>query len=230
MIGETEDRILARLRAAEPALGWKWGLLKGYEGELESPDALAQVLARTPAVLVHYAGGPVVEASGALLHRATFQLVFVSSRARDPRARRHGNAGDVGTYARLETALALLIGQRLGLDDLLPVEPGAIQIAWEGGVTDATQRQVNDVSILVADLETGWFVRPADALPGGWPSDLSPGHGLVFGPGDGPDGGDTARAAGDLDTVHIDWALAPGGVGPGLPDDEHAQAIDHIDL
>lgn len=205
-IAAVEDRILARLRAAAPLIvGGRWGSLASYEGELEDVDALATALGQTPAALVRWVGwGPPVEASGGWQVEAVWQIVVASRPLRDRRARRHGTDRTPGTYDLVESVVALFIGQRLGLE-ILPIEPGSVQALWSGSESDADRRRLAGLSLTVVHLHTGWYLADETGRPDGWPTDMSPGHGLSFGRDEGPEGadetGDGSRGAGQLDRV-----------------------------
>jgi len=217
MIAAVELAILARLRAVEPALGFKWGTLATFpnpwETELYNDDRV-----RCPAAWVTFAGwNGAVRAEGPngepQLHvEASFGLMVADENLRpSEQYQRHGGADpakEPGSYRLFLGAVGTLAGQMLGLDLVAPLECGPLR-AVAATVADS-KRPMSRYAV-----ELTCTVPLAIAADG----EVDPA---------------------DLLALHANWELQPrpdpsvdaDPVAPGvqLADDFHADATDTVSL
>jgi len=216
VIAAIENAIIARLKAAGDAgvLGYQYRTLESYPADWDA--YLREKVIRAPAAWAVFAGmqrGETV-GFGGLRAEAHFGLVVMAENARNETAQRHGgpSLAEPGSYQLAMDAIALLQGQDLGL----PID--AIEV--RGCHVVRTMEIVKDrkVAMLALELVTSISIQAAST---GLPADTAA-------PG----------ALGDFKTFHADWDVPPfGGIdadpaaeGVQLPDDAHADAVDHVSL
>lgn len=157
MISDIENAIIARIQAAQDAsgdagLGYKLKKLDTYGGEFS--DGIERVVRDFPAVLVAYSGGPLHREFGRSYEmKGTFGVICCATSLRNERAARHGATGAVGSYQLIMDMLALLAGQKLGLD-IAPLKPVTIRPL----INDKAGTQL--ASVYAIDFETIFAVAP----------------------------------------------------------------------
>lgn len=206
MIAAIENAILARFKAAADAgvLGYKFRTLETYPADWDA--YFRAKVPNAPGAWAVFAGfGETTAVSGnGVMGTAKFGVVVMAENARNETAQRQGGPvpAEPGSYQLALDAIGMLVGQDLGL----PI--GSIEI--HGLHFVRTQEIVRDrpVSLMALEISTTLVIRanaPAIAA-------------------------DPAALA-DFSTFHVDWDVPPfGGVGPDLPDDAHADAVDHVTL
>lgn len=139
MIGQIEDAIIARIKAAAdalPGLGYRLKEVASYGGELD--DDLAKVVRQFPAVWVTFAGCAASRQLSTQKHkwitRATFVTMVAARNVRGERATRHGikEGGaikEIGAYQMIGDVSLLLAGSDLGLE-ITRLNPGAIRTLY----------------------------------------------------------------------------------------------------
>lgn len=222
MIGEIENAILARLKAAQAGvpLGYRWATLETYPANWD--EYLRDKVPDAPGAWVVFGGGAQAEAVsiGSARLPATFGVVVMAENARNETAQRHGGQkpdgtplpAEPGSYQLAEDVIQLIHGQTLGLDiDALKLS-GVHFVRSIGLIKD------RNVSMLAVTFET------AIAFLGTAP---------VF-----PAPGGSGNPIGDFRTFHANWELPGYGVvdadpdepSTQLPDDAHAGKSDHVTL
>lgn len=156
MIGAVEQAIIDRLKQAETEaiLGYRWGAVGSYAGELDAEVTALVGNGRFPAAWVVYAGSKRRDGSQGVLRLAAFSVVCAASGGRNEQERRHGSGGHVGAYQLVEDVCGLLDGQSLGLD-ILPIEISGDRTIFNGAAT--SQR----LAVYAIDLVTGWRGKAA---------------------------------------------------------------------
>jgi phage gp37-like protein len=214
VIAAVETAILARLRAASDtgALGYRWGSLETYPADWDAyqKDKGGQITA--PGAWVVFAGFGAPDPSARTLRMpATFGLVVMGENLRNEQARRHGGpdaAREPGSYQLMLDAIGLLSHSTLGLD-IDAIEIGAVR-----AVASFEALRERKVSMWAIELRTTITIAQISETPDG---------------------------IADFKSFHADWDFAPFGqpvpvdAAPGtpgiqLPDDVHADAVDHIIL
>ncbi len=207
MIAAVELAILARLRAAGDAgvLGYKLNTLETYPENWD--EYLAEKAPVAPAAWAVFAGIDRGDGGASRVRLpAIFGLVVMAENARANEVfSRHGDMNVPGSYQLVEDAIGLLAKSDLGLD-IDAIEIGRVQL-----VRPPAAIAKRKVSMYAIELRTTLPVleRP-DAL-------------------------------GDFETFHVDWDIPPfrapvpidaepGTPGIQLPDDAHADAVDHLTL
>lgn len=215
MIGATENAMLARLKAAADAdvLGYAWRLLETYPDDWDAWFKERKGALNTPAAWVTFAGFTGMDRldSGGYRARATFGVTVAARNLRNETAARHGHEvadgqpPEPGSYQLAMDAIALLGGSDLGLD-IDPLEPTRM-----APVPVATLFGVRNLSMYAILFET---VLPiAQLLP-------------------------EADTSAPFELFHANWDVRPfGGIdadpdepGVQLPDDDHADATDDVEL
>lgn len=217
MIGQIENAILARLRAASDSnqLGYSFRTLETFPTEWD--DLLKEKGEWTsPAAWAGYAGSGVPARGDGFQVRypANFFVVVAAESARNETARRHGGknaAGqpipsEPGSYQLIVDAIGVLAYSSLGLDiDILL--PGAIREVRR----TALMKQRN-VSLYAVEFSTAFTVQ------------------LVLDA--------AADAPVPFTDFHVNWDIPPFGnvdgdpdtAGVQIPADETADATDHVEL
>ncbi|MDX2094360.1 MAG: phage protein Gp37 [Alphaproteobacteria bacterium] len=160
MITNIENAIIARIQAAQDApgvsgLGYKLRKLATYGGEFA--DGIDRIVTDFPAILVAFNGAQLQqEARVSFALKATFGLICCSTSLRNEKTARHGVAGKVGSYQLVMDVIALLAGQKLGLD-IMPLKPAAIRPL----INDKAGAQL--ASVYAVDFDTIFRVEPSDA-------------------------------------------------------------------
>lgn len=213
MIAAVENGILARLGAAgdSGALGYKYATLESYPANWDIYFREKQP--RSPGAWVVFAGFSKGEkvGFGGLRAEANFGLVVMAENARNETAQRHGGptSAEPGSYQLAMDAIALFQGQDLGLDI------DAIEIRGCHIVRTEAIAKERKISMLALEICTTISVQGA-SMSGGFPI------------------GDVGNFA----SFHADWDILPfGGIdadpdtsGIQIPDDGHADAVDHVHL
>jgi phage gp37-like protein len=210
MIAAIENGILARLRAAEPLLGYQWRTCESFPEDWESAIG-AKTEIRAPAAWVTFAGADdvVEETSGVITMTGTFYLLVGAQSARNETAQRHGGSpAEPGSYQLAEDSLRLLAGSNLGLD-ISRLKPGDLR---QVRIPDAMRKR--GISVLAQVYTTRFSIEPA--------------------------GDDSIEP---FEVFHANWdipSFGSGSTGPidadpvaagvQIPDDEHADATDHVEL
>jgi phage gp37-like protein len=210
MIAAIENAGLARLKAGEARLGYRWKTCETYPADWDA-FLKEKRQANAPGVWIGFAGGQRMfeETSGEIRVEASFGIVVFAQHRGNEQARRHGEVrqGVVGSYQLIEDAIGLLTRQTLGLD-IAPIEFGRIR-----HVRPVEALQSMKASMIAADFKTN-FLLPV------LPEDLNASDPVPF------------------QTFHANWDIpphggidaAPGTHGIQLPDDAHADATDHLEL
>lgn len=160
MISEIENAIIARIQAAQDApgnagLGYKLKKLATYGGEFS--DGVERIVTDFPAVLVSFNGAQLQqEARASFTLKATFGLICCATSLRNEKTARHGVAGKIGSYQIVMDMIALLAGQKLGLD-IMPLKPAGIRPL----VNDKAGTQL--ASVYAVDFDTTFRVEPTEA-------------------------------------------------------------------
>jgi phage gp37-like protein len=209
-----ENAVLARAKAAEPRFGYSWQTCETYPADWDAfLKEKRQVNA--PGLWFGYAGGrslgeEVIEGGGyGTRIELAFGLTVLAKHFGNEEMRRQGNAAQkvVGAYELMLNCISLFDGYDLGLD-IDNLEFGQLRLVRPVGALTEMKAAMYAVqvttSILIPRL-------PAD---------------LGAGPLD------------DFERFHTNWDLPPfGGIdanpgAPGVqvPDDAHADAIDHLEL
>ena len=167
MIGQIEDAILARIRAANDGrLGYRIATLETYGGEFD--DELAQVVRRLPGLWVVYAGGgkPVSYGSSKTKWKmpATFAVMVGARSVRGEPFSRRGveSAGavlEVGSYRMLEDARRILLNQDFNLP-IARFEPGAVKTLYNVRMNGLV------LSVFAQEWHTAFIVEPESADAG----------------------------------------------------------------
>jgi phage gp37-like protein len=155
MIGELEDAVVDRIKAAQAAGLWPYKLLtvETYGGQI-SEDT--QSTFRFPAVFVAFTR---MKKSGALGERGRLVnphlVLYVAARnPRNERSTRHGDMHEPGSYQIAEDLIALLENQRLGMPMAQPLSFNEIDTLFVARKSDGAQAE----SILAVSFECqfGW--------------------------------------------------------------------------
>lgn len=150
MIGAIEQAMVDRIQAASDGgvLGYALKKVISYGGEFD--EDINQVVRDFPAVWVVFSGRnrPTRRVKGLWPVTSRFTVVGGTRSRRNERARRRGEAGEVGSYQIVEDVEGLLIGQTLGLD-IDPVEPAGIRSLFQGVLRD------KQISLYALDLDVG---------------------------------------------------------------------------
>lgn len=196
MIGTIEAAIVERLRSANAIglLGYRLKTVASYGGEFDSDEDFKKIAAGLPGAWVVFRDEDQIEdrGNGSWLMRPTFSVLVAASNQRNEAARRHGAAGEVGTYQMAADIRTLLANQRLGLEIgyLEPNKTRSFPVARPGGVP---------VSIVACEFRTTYLAIGApDASAATLPADLDPALGVIAAMG---------RAAGltDFAGIDADW-------------------------
>lgn len=153
MIGAVEQAIIDRLQAAEASLGYRWGAVGSYAGELDDNATALVANGRFPAAWAVYTGRQRAAHPKGDLWRVGFTVVVAADGGRNEQERRHGAAGRVGAYQLVDDIIDLLDGQTLGLD-IVPVEVTGDRTLFNG--TARSKR----LAVYAIDLTTGWLAEP----------------------------------------------------------------------
>lgn len=155
MIGELEDAIVDRIKAAQAAGLWPYKLLtvETYGGQI-SEDT--QSTFRFPAVFVAFTR---MKKSGALGERSRLVnvhlVLYVAARnPRNERATRHGDKNEPGSFQIAEDLIALLENQRLGMPMKQALSHNEVETLFVARKSDGA----NAESILAVSFECqfGW--------------------------------------------------------------------------
>ena len=201
-IGDVENAILAQLKAAGDAgvLGYRYAELDSYP--LNFDQYILAETRRFPAAWIVWGAwsNGKLQGSGGYELPTRFVLVVAAKSLRNEVATRQGSGDQVGSYQLLLDACRLLANQTLGLD-INPIRIGAARSLF-----NAKLQQERKVNLIALDLDTSLFLEA----------------------------GPTPVQARDVDPFtlfHVDWDVPPfGNVGPELPDPDHADASDDVDL
>ena len=139
IIADIEDAIINRLTdpATATALGYPFGTVGTYGGQLDHDDATVAYLSQQyPALWVYYAGESAPEALTVARHKwvatARFTLLVTTMNRRGEKAGRHGGpagTGEIGAYQILDDLRrtpGLLLQEDLSLA-ISPLVPGGIK-------------------------------------------------------------------------------------------------------
>lgn len=158
MIGSIEQAILDRLQAAADAgtLGYAWGALASYGGELDEDVPTLLTRGRFPAAWAVFAGDRRRDHPKGEVRETRFSLIVAARAGRNEAERRRGAADRVGAYQLVEDARALLAGQTLGLD-IEPITVAGVRTLFNGA--SKSQR----LAVYALDLVTGYLAEaPVD--------------------------------------------------------------------
>ncbi|MFZ5746360.1 MAG: phage protein Gp37 [Pseudomonadota bacterium] len=204
MIAQIELAMLARLRAAEERLGYRWAMLETYPVDWDEYFKSKGAL-RSPAAWVTFAGVTGVEgASFDLRARTSFGVAVCARNLRNETATRHGydggegGASEPGSYQLMLDAAGLLIGDDLGLDI------DRLKLAEIGQVEGSKIAALRQASMWALHFTTTIPIAKLTTVDG--------------------------RLA-DFATFHANWDLPPRAIDAGdLPADALADATDHVEL
>lgn len=196
-IARIEDAIIARLRLG---LGKMVTSVQPYGGELD--EKLPTVVRKFPAVWVTFAGVPSTKRmdTSRRKHKALgrFSVMVGQRNVRTESAPRKGSARSIGTYQLIYAVRRLLSEQDLGLDEVGPLQPGAIRTLFNGVVAS------DACSVFALEFDVEWVELALEN--GRWP-DPRPGDtddpDVIF-----PDhGGKTDEPYPPLDAVEVQLRL-----------------------
>ena len=207
MIGEIEDAILKRINLANNSglLGYKLMKVASYGGEFA--EGIAALVRQFPAVLVLFGGMREINSTNTRTqYRATYLVAVGAKSLRNESESRLGKDAKPGSYQIVEDMCALLRGQKLGVA-ITPMKVTSVRALSN----DRANNQL--ASIYGIDIETTFWAD--DSLTIDQLNALN------------PDG----QPIGDFQTLHVNWDVAPAVTpAPTLPDDEKANATDHIEM
>lgn len=150
MIGELEDAIVARIKAAQAAALWPYKLMtiETYGGQI---DEHAQSTFRFPATFVAFTR---MKKKGSLGERTRLVdvhlVLYVAARnPRNERSTRHGDMHEAGSFQIAEDLIALLENQRLGMPMTQPLSHTEIETLFVARKQDGA----NAESILAISFE-----------------------------------------------------------------------------
>lgn len=182
-----EQAVLARLKAAEPVLGYRWQTRETYPADW---DAFLKEKRQVnpPGVWFGYAGGRTLgeEAINGGSHgtriELTFGIVVIAKHVGNEQMRRHGNEAQnvVGAYQLILDCIALLDGQDLELD-IDKLKFGQLRLVRPTGALTEMK-----AAMYAAQVTTSFIVPRL-------PADLS------------------AGGLDDFLTFHADWDIPPHG-------------------
>lgn len=206
MIGAIEDGMLARIRAASEAdvLGYRYRTLKTYATDFDDAVEAEAAKDQWPACWIVFGSWPTPTelGRGTWEFAPTFSVVVGARNFRNEAATRRGAPdGAVGSYQLVTDVIALLQGQRLGLD-IGPLKPGACASLFN------PQLAKQQISLFRVDFTTTFHTTPPA------PGEEEEGDVQDF---------LTFHANWDVPPI--------GNVGAsGIPDDANADATDHVQL
>lgn len=150
MIGELEDAIVDRIKAAQASCLWPYKLLtvETYGGQI---DENTQSTFRFPAAFVAFTRMKKLGAIGERVRQVVVHLVlYVAARnPRNERATRHGDMHEPGSFQIAEDLIALLENQRLGMPMHQPLTHTEIETLFVARKSDGA----NAESILAISFE-----------------------------------------------------------------------------
>ncbi|TCS38482.1 phage gp37-like protein [Paucimonas lemoignei] len=155
MIGQLEDAIVSRIKAAQAANLWQYRLrtVDTYGGQI---DESVQSTFQFPAVFVSFVGSKIRKRTGerGRIMEVKLALYIAARNPRNERATRHGDMHEPGSYQIAEDMVALLENQRLGMPMHLPLMCTDIKTLFVARKSDGH----NAESILVVEFECefGW--------------------------------------------------------------------------
>lgn len=142
MIGELEDAIVARIKAAQQAQLWSYKLMtiETYGGQINES---AQSTFQFPAVFVSFKRMRRKTATGERGRIVVPQLeLYVAARnPRNERATRHGDMHEPGSYQIAEDMIALLENQRLGMPMHMPLMHTEIETLFVAAKSDGAKAE-----------------------------------------------------------------------------------------
>jgi phage gp37-like protein len=154
VIGLIEAAIVERLASSAPFLDYGLSAAAATEGQFSTAEGIAQVVSGLPGAWVRYQGsgdGPKQMGAARWRIEARFSVLVAAGASRQ-------SGGDVGSYRLSSDVIALLLGQRLGLDI------SAFSLLAVSLVPTAPLAQ-SPVSVLSVDFSTSFVVGAlADAL------------------------------------------------------------------
>jgi len=183
MIGELEDAIVARIKAAQQAALWPYRLMtvETYGGQINES---AQSTFQFPAVFVSFKRMRRKTLTGERGRIVNIELeLYVAARnPRNERATRHGDMHEPGSYQIAEDMIALLENQRLGMPMHAPLMHTEIATLFVAAKSDGARAE----SILGVgfECEFGWqaaLPELANVTTDDW---LKTGQSFYFKPGD----------------------------------------------
>jgi phage gp37-like protein len=166
VIGELEDAIVARIRAAQAAAVWAYKLrtIETYGGQI---DESAQSTFNFPAAFVSFTGSKQKTRSGerGRIMEVSLVLYVAARNPRNERSTRHGDSREAGSYQIAEDLIALLENQRVGMPMHRPLMHTGIQTLFVARKSDAH----NAESILAVgfECEFGWQAALPECAFGG---------------------------------------------------------------
>lgn len=205
-IGEIEAAIVKRLqeKLAKDKSGYTVQKIDTYGGELT--EEIERAIASFPAILVVYTGASVVSATTQSAKvRHAFNIIICAQSLRNEKTSRHSAAGKVGSYQMISDTLAVLIGQKLKVENPntdpvgIPMTPLTFR-AVRPLMNDRADGQLASIYSIDLDTDVTASMQPSDNLA-------------------------------DFITFHANWDIPPlGNVQPPLPADDTADATDHVTL
>lgn len=158
MIGELEDAIVARIKAAQAAGLWPYKLLTidTYGGQI---DESTQSTFRFPAVFVAFTRMKQKQMVGERDRMVVVHLtLYIAARnPRNERATRHGDMHEPGSFQIVEDLIALLENQRLGMPMVQPLMHTEVETLFVARKSDGA----NAESILAVSFECQFIWRTA---------------------------------------------------------------------
>jgi len=161
MIGQVENAMLARLRAATTveAVRYKYPTLETWPKRFD--EVLSSETTRYPAAWTAFGGAHKIERVSSNRWRAycVFGLVVAAQNLRNEQATRHGGSqSEPGSYQLATDAVRILAGQTLGLD-INPLEPTSI---LEVETPDVPK--VKQLSIYAVSFDTSLYFDAARSV------------------------------------------------------------------
>lgn len=167
IIADLENQIIERLKArsgtGEGKLGYTLDVAS-YGGEFDTEQDIVAARVRFPAVRVLLKSmGRGQDLGHGQIIPIVFTVFVAAKNLRNERSRRHGAAGEVGSYQIAWDVRSLLKGQTLGLDLAEPIVPGEVASIWNGKIQNSA------ISLYACSFTAKWFedlTPEADEAPG----------------------------------------------------------------
>jgi phage gp37-like protein len=155
MIGVIEQAIIDRLKAADATgvLGYRWGAVASYSGELDAEVITNVTRGRFPMAWVVFAGDRRRDTAQGELRETQYALLVAARGGRNEQEGRHGSNDRVGAYQLVRDARGLLADQTLGLD-IVPIQVTGTRTVFNGAVKG------DPLAVYALDLVTGYRATP----------------------------------------------------------------------
>jgi phage gp37-like protein len=153
MIGQLEDAVVARIKAAQTAALWPYKIatIDSYSGQISEDE---QSTFKFPAVFVAFAGWKIRKIGERSRVIDVSLIVYAAARnPRNERATRQGDSHEPGSFQIAEDIIALLENQRVGLAMNEALSHTAIQTISIGREKDP---QAESILAIPFECSFGW--------------------------------------------------------------------------